>query len=304
MKSLIKALFVVLVVTVCRTAIAQSNPVTVAVLDFDSGYKVKRHIVTDLVTATLSADPQLAVVDRATLKKALDEQALGMSGTISPEQAAQVGHITGAQVLISGRLFKKGNGWAIISQIISSESGRVFTENTDQPGDVTKVSEEIAKKLAQTINANRTNLLARRESREDRLAQILQGIKSDKRPVLSIKINEKNSETNQFNSTVETELGFLLQKAGFTIVDEKSGTKPGLEILGEATVEVGQQKGDFFSGRAIVELKVRELSTGKIICFDRQKSTGVDIGKQSATKAALESAADELAFRLIPLLAQ
>src|SRR3954466_235741 len=59
--------------------------------------------ITSLVTAELSSDTRLALVERAELSKALREQALGLSGTVDASAAAKVGQLTGAKVLVVGR---------------------------------------------------------------------------------------------------------------------------------------------------------------------------------------------------------
>src|SRR6266487_703055 len=102
MKPLIKTLLLAATILAAISAHAADNPLTVAVFDFDSVYKVKLHLISDLVTANLSAEPQLVIVDRAALAKILREQALGLSGNISPEAAAKVGQLTGAKILVTG----------------------------------------------------------------------------------------------------------------------------------------------------------------------------------------------------------
>src|SRR5436853_7501961 len=61
--------------------------------------------ITSLVTAELSSDARLALVERVELSKALREQALGLSGTVDAGAAAKVGQLTGAKVLVVGRGF-------------------------------------------------------------------------------------------------------------------------------------------------------------------------------------------------------
>jgi hypothetical protein len=106
------------------------------------------------------------------------------------------------------------------------------------------------------------------------------------------------------NFTVENELGYVLQKAGFSVVDEKSDRKPDLEIIGHTSGGWSAKKGNLFPCHTIIEVKVLERSTGRILAFDRQESVALDISRDAAAKMAQEKAADELAGRLLPLLAQ
>src|SRR3989454_11347326 len=85
---------------------ARADVLPVAVFDFESKDEAIRDLgpkVATLVNAQLSADPRLITVERAELEKLLGEQELGLSGTIAPETAAKVGHLTGAKVLVTGR---------------------------------------------------------------------------------------------------------------------------------------------------------------------------------------------------------
>src|ERR1700722_13107409 len=94
--------------TLLAAAVAQAAPpevLTVAVFDFESKDEAVRNLgpkVATLVSANLSAEPEIITVERAELEKALSEQELGLSGTVSAESAAKVGNLTGAKVLVTG----------------------------------------------------------------------------------------------------------------------------------------------------------------------------------------------------------
>src|SRR6059036_1105318 len=88
---------------------APADILTVAIFDFESRDEAVRDLgpkVATLINASLSAEPQIITVERAELEKVLGEQELGLSGTISPDSAAKVGHLTGAKVLVTGRVFR------------------------------------------------------------------------------------------------------------------------------------------------------------------------------------------------------
>ncbi len=84
--------------------------------------------IATLVNANLSAEPNLITVERAELDKALGEQELGLSGTVTPDSAAKVGHLTGAKVLVTGRVFKTDTELFIVAKIIGTETSRVYGE--------------------------------------------------------------------------------------------------------------------------------------------------------------------------------
>src|SRR5262249_40781429 len=88
---------------------AEPEVLTIAVFDFESKDEAVRDLgpkVATIVNAALSAEPTVITVERTELEKALGEQELGLSGTVSSETAAKVGHLTGAKVLVTGRVFR------------------------------------------------------------------------------------------------------------------------------------------------------------------------------------------------------
>src|SRR5215207_6801231 len=77
--------------------ILSNTPSAMAVFEFDSPYKVMRHDVSDLLIARLSEDSRVILIERSNLKKATDEQALGISEMVSSATAAKIGQLTGAK---------------------------------------------------------------------------------------------------------------------------------------------------------------------------------------------------------------
>src|SRR5688500_2983961 len=97
----------------------------VAVFDFESKDEAVRDLgpkVAVLVSTHLSTDPQIITVERAELEKVLGEQELGLSGTVSADTAAKVGNLTGAKVLVTGRVFRMDKELMIVAKIIGTET--------------------------------------------------------------------------------------------------------------------------------------------------------------------------------------
>jgi len=59
-----------------------------------------------------------------------------------------------------------------------------------------------------------------------------------------------------------------------------------------------------FSYRVVLDLKVQERRTGAILALDHAESTATDITLPNATRVAQADAVDQLAERILPLLAQ
>src|SRR5688572_28331368 len=123
MKQILQTLLVLLMLG-STAVLAKDEILTVAIFDFESKDESVRDLgpkIATLVNANLSAEPQVILVERAELEKALGEQELGLSGTVSSDTAAKVGNLTGAQVLVTGRAFKVEKDLVIVAKIISTE---------------------------------------------------------------------------------------------------------------------------------------------------------------------------------------
>lgn len=286
---------------------APQNILTVAVFDFESKDEAVRGLgpqVATLVNANLSAEPQIITVERAELEKVLGEQELGLSGTVSPNSAAKIGQLTGAKVLVTGRVFKADGQTIIVAKVIGTETSRVYGEVVEggSSAKLVDLSSSLAKKIAADVSAKSDTLVARVETREERIAKLKKALDGKKLPVVSVKINERHYGPHIIDPAAQTELSVILQQCGFTLADDNSTNKPAIEISGDAFSAYGMQKGNLISCKSRIELKARDVAAGSILVVDRQTSVGVDIAEQTAAKTALENAADMLAERVIPKL--
>lgn len=284
-----------------------AEPLTVAVLDFESREESVKDLgvkIATLVGAQLSVEADLVLVERAELEKLLGEQELSLSGTVSAATAAKVGQLTGAKVLITGRVFRADKETIAVAKIISTETSRVYGELAKGPAaaSVSDLSSELATKIAKVLSEKGDTLVAKVRTYEERIAAIKQALKGDKRPAVRVKIVEQHFGRPVIDPAAETEFGKMLGDCGFTLVDEKSKQPADYEIVGEAFSELGLRKGNLQSCRARVEIKVRELATGKIVAMDRQTSVAVDLAEHVAAKSALQNATADLAERTLPKL--
>jgi hypothetical protein len=311
MKSRIIKRQVLACVGLLATAIsAQTNntPPSVAIFDFESKEEAVRDLgpkVATLLNAHLSADPNLILVERAELEKALGEQELGLSGTVSSETAAKVGHLTGAKVLVTGKVFKADRDLMLVAKVIGTETSRVYGELSKGPasGSLDDVVSQLAQKISTTVNVKADTLIAKVPTRQDRVEAIKKALQDANRPVISVRIPEQHFGQHVVDPAAQTELSLILQQAGFALADDKSAQKPDIEITGEAFSAFGVRRGNLISCKARVELKAQSRADGKILAVDRETSVAVDIAEQTAAKTALQNAAAELASRLAPKLA-
>lgn len=303
MKTICTLLFAFLLAT---PVFAAAPPLTVAVFNFeatDEGLRDAGPKIAVLLNALLSAEGDLITLERAELEKALGEQELGLSGTVKAETAAKVGQLTGAKVLVTGRVFKAGNETLAVAKIISTETSRVYGEiaRGNASASLSDLATELAGKIAKTITTKGDTLVAKVVTRDERLAALKKALPAGKRPTVLVRIPEVHFGTPAVDPAAETEIGLILRECGFTLVDDKSKTRPDFEILGEAFSERGPRRGNLQTCKARVELKIRNVATGTLI-VDRQTSVMVDISEHIAAKTALQNAGAELAERIAPKL--
>lgn len=285
-------------------------PLTAAVYDFTDADETAGSYaskVTMLVTADLTTETNLIMLERAQLKKALGEQALGNSGMVSSDTAAKIGEITGAKALVSGQVMMAGHDrLVIVANIIGTETGRLFAAKVEGPTDkLMDLTSDLSRKIAQKIEEQYPNFVTENRTHEELLQRIVKSVTGTNRPTVLVDIHySKGVKSKSQSAVADTEMGVILQKAGFVVVDENSDRKPDIEISALMDTDPGPRRGGLFSCMAILDTKVQQRMTGKIIVFDHQTAEGVDTGRLAARKLAQVNVVDGLAERILPLLAK
>jgi TolB-like protein len=288
-------------------SIAHAAPLTVAVYDFKGDAEAASYgnNVTTLVTANLTAETNLVMVERSELNKALSEQAFGMSGMVSSDAAAKIGQITGAKVLVAGQVIKTSKDHLIIvANIIGTETGRLFADKVEGAADnLSDLTSDLSRKIAQTITVQATNLVTvTPESHEELLNRIVKNVTGTNRPSVSVKIYRLGKPWGDLQ--VETELQAILMKAGFPVVDDNSENKPEVIITGAGEFGSEPRRGDLRSCNYAMDVKIQERRSGKILALEHQEGNATETGKSAARTAAQINAADGLAGKILPLLAK
>lgn len=114
---------------------AKESPPLV-VLNFDFGLKKEgpeEELLADLVSAAVADD--YPVVDRKNLPKILAEQKLTLRDLVNPDQALKVGKLSGAKLLLSGRVFRLGENTFVSARVISVETSRFKGLSITLPGE-------------------------------------------------------------------------------------------------------------------------------------------------------------------------
>lgn len=280
---------------------------SVAVLPFSSTKTTEDTVkeIPALMTAFMSANPALIMIERAEVDKALEEVELGLSGTVDPASAAKVGYLTGGQVIVTGRAFAVKKDLVIVAKVIGVETGRVFGETTTIPlnGSIVTAVEALSEKVANNIAKNGETMIAQVEPQEDIVAKLKKLVEGKELPTLAVQIAEQSFMRDSIDPAAETEISNILQQVGFKLVDPLTSDIPAdIEINGEAFSEFAMRKGNLVSAKARVEVKVVDRQSGELYLVDSEQAVAVDLAPEIAGKSALAKAARELVERIVPTI--
>lgn len=279
---------------------------SVAILPFDTNEKLDMDDLGRefplLLSAYMSASDRLAFVERGQIDHAIDELALGISGTVDPATAAHIGYLTGAQVLVTGRIFPVQKDLFIVAKIIGVETGRVYGQAEKIPlnGDIDEAAQALAEKVAVSIETRGGTLVADAAGSEDVVARLKPLVNGKDLPTVSVAIEEESLGRDLVDPAAQSELLVILHELGFTIIDPaESNVRADIEISGEAFSEFGMRNGSLVSSKGRVEVQAVDVTTGKVVSVGRHVALAVDLSREIAGKAAISKAAAEIAGALV-----
>ena len=262
--------------------------------------------VTDLLFAELVAKPEMFLVDREEMSKTLAEHEINLSGAVNPDQAIQVGQLTGAKVIVTGSVVQVESNLYLVAKIIGTETTRVLGASvkgkTDD--DLGRMVEKLATEIAETISTKSDQLIAKTVTKDDRLAALKKTLGDKKRPSVVVSVKERHVTQLVFDPAAQTELEWYAKETGFPVVDRFEGDKSDADILlvGEGFSEFGGRFGNLASVKARLEVKAIDRRTGRVLAVDRQTTVALDLTELIAGKTALQDAAAKIAERLLPKL--
>lgn len=287
-----------------------AQPVPTAILPFqDRGGKDNKLAgakVTDLLFAELVAKPEMYLVDREELSKTLAEHEINLSGAVNPDQAIQVGQLTGAKILVTGSVVQVESNLYLVAKIIGTETTRVLGASVKGKSDdeLGRMVEKLATEIADTISSKSDQLIAKTVTKEDRLEALKKSLGDKKRPSVVVSVKERHVTQIVIDPAAQTELEWYLKETNFPVVDRFEGDKSDADILlvGEGFSELGGRFGNLASVKARLEVKAIDRRTGRVLAVDRQTTVALDLTEQIAGKTALQDAATKIAERMLPKL--
>ena len=316
----------------CEMALAADvKPIRVAVLPCQAlsveTDEMSRSVAT-LLASALSKRPNVELVEREQLDKALKEQALGITGLVDPDQAAKLGKLLGARILITEKVFVADREAYLSAHVINVETGRVKAATRSTPlarPVVATLCESLAEDIAKIL---KSDLVDGAKSDDDAfkalIAKLNKTIGDGARPTVTLVLPEEHMHRPVPDPAVATELAYVLRKLRFTVIENDNADlekwvkdhftgKPSqfpaaignvdVVIYGGGFSEDGGRAGALYSVRARVELTAMKVKTGEIAAVNRATGSAADTAENIAAKAALQKAtisvADEFITELV-----
>ena len=289
---LLSALCALTVATALSPALAEDDapPLSVAVLNFADGANGLDGVGTSvaaLLQVQLTIHSDAILVERAELNEILAEQELTLSGSVNPAQAAKVAQLTGAEVLVSGRVFAVQDRVHVVAKVISSSSGRVFgaTAAYDRGKPIEGAVEKIGRDVAKLLKDKVDDLRGGPSLEEKTLAAVKKLLEGRPARKVYVHIPEEILRAPVPDPAAQTEVARTLEAAGWKMVEAENDAD--VIIRGEAFAETGARRGNLWFTRARLEFSVRDTQ-GEILTTDRIVAGNVDLAQAVSAKGALQ----------------
>lgn len=278
--------------SIARAEETNVPPLSAAVLNFTDGGNGLEGIgkdVSALLQVQLTIHSTAVLVERVELNEVLAEQELTLSDAVTPAQAAKVAQLTGAEVLISGRVFTVQNRIHLVAKVISASTSRVFgaTAAYDKGQPLDPAVEKLGQDVAKILTEKSADLRGGPSLEEKTKTEVAALIKDKSAKKIYVHIPESIVSTSVPDPAAQTEIIRTLENAGWKSVANAEDAD--LVIRGEAFAEVAIRRGNLWFTRARLEFTVTDPA-GKILKTDRVVCGNVDLTQAVGAKGALQKA--------------
>jgi Curli production assembly/transport component CsgG len=304
-----------------------AEAITLAVLDFDSTGapalgKDGGVLLAELLAAALSNRAGIRLVERAVLRRVMEEQALALSGMVDGASAARVRQLVGSQVLVTGRVFAVSNRLVVTARVISAEAGHLEALAVDGgPGeDPRALAGRMAEEIGRRLSARTEAFVPRSPPAREPSADLLSGIAGMALPRVAVRVRETVLEIEGQHSVAASELTSLLLEASFEVrqvgdaavpvePDEyltRSEAPVGVDVvvLGKAVGQFGLRTGDLVSAKARVKLTAVDTRARRVLAVAEAEAREIDLVPREAALQAISHATREVARDFVPRLVQ
>lgn len=112
------------------SAVDQANVKTIATLDFvdlqGNTSQLGRFVADEISTDLVMAKKHFTVVDRANLKKIMQENKLTVSGLVDPDNAKKLGQIAGVDAFVTGTLTPFDKTIRVAIKVIATDTAKII----------------------------------------------------------------------------------------------------------------------------------------------------------------------------------
>lgn len=311
-----------------------SNPagtVSLAVLDFeamvaDADNKQLGVQLSDLLSAQLSLDASLEIVDRQDLKKVLEEKKLIMSGLMQTDQAAGAAKLIGAQLLVMGKAFTLEGRITIVARAVGSQTSlyKGVTRTAEPNASLVQTIAELGTELAALIHKESPSLLPQAGSLEPGLEGILASLGDSPRPTVAVIVPETHATRGVMGSTAEAEIRRALLDCRFKVLAVDQGELGGwpldalqgkelpwpraiehadFAVVGRSSSEFVSRSGEIVTSAGQVDVRVLDRRTGKPVVSLHRLARAADLTEANAGKTALQSASRKVGVAICRAMA-
>jgi TolB-like protein len=285
--------------------------VTVAIFDFTCSTPGNPDLgkqISEVLTATLSGEPGVQLVDRASMDKVLQEQQLNLTGLVDSAKAVSIGKLIGAKIIITGTVVPMDKSIFITAKLVGTETTALSSAIVMAPknADLSDLIVKLAQQTAEKLRTSGATLLAKKAD-IDPLPALKTKLAGRKLPKICVNIAERHlpaADVAAADPAAETEVKNILIAAGFTVIDARGDAemdKAGVEVAvtGEALSELNGKIGNLVSCSGRVEIQATDRKTHQVLFSNRVTTRAVDLAENIAGKTALQKAGHDLAIKLL-----
>ena len=312
---------------------------TVAVLDFTASDPASPNLGSEVaaaLTAMLSGESGITLVERQSLAQTLREHELNMTGLVSDEQAVKIGKLVGAKIMVTGRAFRLGKDLFITAKLIGTETSLIegVMVKDAAAADMGAMVVALSEKVAQKVRQVGPKLVAGADEAADPLPALKKKLAGRRKPVVAVIIREQHHAAPQpalvvvrqaIDPAVETEVKKLLTECGFTLQDVAQNEltdfargwtatdvnswprglgKVEVLVAGEAFSEFAARIGNIVSCSARAEINLVGRKDGKVAVADRITTRAADLSENIAGKKALQNSGRAMGIRILQYFAE
>lgn len=290
-----------------------AEAMTVAVLDFDTSGapalgKDGGVMAGELLAAALSTRGGIRLVERTALKRAMEEQTLGLSGIVDPATASRVRRLVGAQVLVTGRVFAASNRLVVTARAVGTETGHLEAVVVEgRPGDdLRALTGGVADKIARLLADRGSAFASGRQEAPDPGSALARDLAGMTLPRMVVRVRETVLNVEDQHSAAASELTSILLAASIEVrqvgatgmpadLDEyltKPAAPAGVDVVifGKAFGQFGLRTGDLVSARARVKFTAVDTSTRRVLAVSEMEGKEIDLVPREAAVQAITSA--------------